>query len=331
MLFVTISVPFSLSSIVNLSNYVNLSVSATWEHTVMMDFRKAMGNNRVMKALSGLSPVEFNALALQFKINVAPVFHKIRKVNAGLGKDFSISMDEMLFFILFYVKCYPTFDVAGYFFDVNRSTCCRWSNWFMSVLETSLGKEVVLPKRRIKSVDEFYEIFPDINDILIDGTERIRRRPSDSILQKRYYSGKKKRHTIKNLIVCDRKKRIGVLTKTVEGKQHDYNILKKGKMPDNIPDHVRVWLDNGFQGVKKKYPHLKVRMPKKKPKGGELTAAQKERNKTISRRRITVEHAIGGVKRFGIVHDVFRNVRKGFDDKVMLVCAGLWNYHLKLA
>ncbi|HEC66606.1 MAG TPA: hypothetical protein ENI23_15125 [bacterium] len=72
-------------------------------------------------------------------------------------------------------------------------------------------------------------------------------------------------------------------------------------------------------------------MPKKKPRGGELLVEEKVSNKETSRRRILSEHAIGGVKRYGIVSDVCRNHRRGLDDEVMMVACGLWNYYLKTA
>jgi len=65
---------------------------------------------------------------------------------------------------------------------------------------------------------------------------------------------------------------------------------------------------------------------KKKPKGKELTDDAKAWNRVVSGFRVLVEHAIGGVKRFGIVSDKFRNRKDEFDDKVMLVSCGLWNY-----
>jgi hypothetical protein len=60
-----------------------------------------------------------------------------------------------------------------------------------------------------------------------------------------------------------------------------------------------------------------------------LTEEEKTKNKEISGFRVLVEHAIGGIKRFGIVTDKFRNRKAGFDDKAMLRSCGLWNYHLK--
>jgi hypothetical protein len=63
-------------------------------------------------------------------------------------------------------------------------------------------------------------------------------------------------------------------------------------------------------------------MPKKKPKGKELATDVKAWNRIVSGFRVIVEHAIGGVKRFRVVSDKFRNKKDGFDDKVMVISCG---------
>jgi DNA-binding PucR family transcriptional regulator len=68
--------------------------------------------------------------------------------------------------------------------------------------------------------------------------------------------------------------------------------------------------------------------PKKKPKGGELTSQEQAENTAISRARMGIEHAIGGVKVYRIVREVFRNLRQGFDDVVMEIACGLHNLRL---
>ena len=68
--------------------------------------------------------------------------------------------------------------------------------------------------------------------------------------------------------------------------------------------------------------------PMKKPKGKELTTEQKQTNKELSKERIGVEHSIGGIKVYRIVHDIFRNFRKGFDDLVIETACGLHNWRL---
>ena len=72
-------------------------------------------------------------------------------------------------------------------------------------------------------------------------------------------------------------------------------------------------------------------MPRKKPKGGVLSDADRCHNRIISRSRIAVEHAIAGVKRCRIVADTFRNIKKGWDDAFMLAACGIWNFYLKFS
>ncbi len=122
-----------------------------------------------------------------------------------------------------------------------------------------------------------------------------------------------------------------IVTETTEGKKHDFKIYKEEDIGDAIPDDIPSYVDNGFQGIEKVSPKLTVRMPKKKPKGKELSPEDKESNRGISKIRILSEHAIGGVKRYGIVSDIYRNHKKDFDDEVMLISCGLWNYYLKTA
>jgi len=138
-------------------------------------------------------------------------------------------------------------------------------------------------------------------------------------------------HTHKNLIISDKNRRIGYLSPTVEGKRHDYRMFKDiwpppvGKSQEN----TALWLDLGFKGIENDYPDLNVAMPKKRPKGKELTDDERAKNKVISGFRVLMDHAIYGIKRFRITTDRFRNRIAGFDDTVMLLSCGLWNYHLK--
>lgn len=93
-----------------------------------------------------------------------------------------------------------------------------------------------------------------------------------------------------------------------------------------FPPGSRVWQDTGFQG----YAPLgmTIYQPKKKPRGGELTPAEKETNQLLSSERIGVEHSTGDIKVFRIVHDVYRNHRPGYDDLVMAAACGLANLRL---
>lgn len=136
----------------------------------------------------------------------------------------------------------------------------------------------------------------------------------------------KKTHCIKNNLLCTSEKRILWLSSTFDGSFHDKKIADEE--PIQLPAGITLWQDTGFLGHNP--ANVNIRMPNKKPKGRELTEAQKTENKTISSFRILVEHAIGGVKKYRIVKERFRCYRFGFDDLVMLIACGLQNFCISL-
>jgi len=300
----------------------------------MVNIDAAFKNNRLMKALTGMTIEEFNGLLPEFeRVLVKQFDRKDRQRAIGGGRKGGLkTIKHKLFFILFYLKVYPTFDLAGFIFGgVSRSKPCEWYRFLLGILEEVLKRKMSLPKRKIRSMEEFIQAFPEIKDIFIDGTERRTQRPKDSKKQKRLYSGKKKTHTRKNTIICTKKKRIILVSPTKNGKLHDKPQLEKEGTLDNIPDWVAIWLDKGYEGIKKLIKNgNKVFMPKKKPKGGELTEDEKEENQIISSIRMVVEHSICGLKRFRCLSDIYRN-KNGIDDKFISICAGLWNFHLQPA
>ena len=63
----------------------------------------------------------------------------------------------------------------------------------------------------------------------------------------------------------------------------------------------------------------------KKPRGQELSVADKFLNQVIASIRIEVEHVIAGIKRCRIVKDVLRLTKEGVSDVVMEIACGLHN------
>ena len=83
-------------------------------------------------------------------------------------------------------------------------------------------------------------------------------------------------------------------------------------------------MNTRFQGL-----HIlgtKILMPEKKPKGKELTEAQKLLNQALS--RVRVEHSIRGIKISRICKDLYRNWRPNFEDEVMEIGCGLYNFRV---
>ena len=165
----------------------------------MINITRAMQSNRIMKSLTGLSTAKFKELVPYFEIILDENSRKAVKNNKnrvraeGGGKKHTLqSVEAKLFYILFYLKVYPTFDVAGFIFDVNRSQAHRWMHKLLPLLEIALDRRFVLPKRQIATLDEFVSLFPEIQDIFVDATERPVQRPKNYKKQNRLYSGKKK-------------------------------------------------------------------------------------------------------------------------------------------
>ena len=125
------------------------------------------------------------------------------------------------------------------------------------------------------------------------------------------------------------------LGRTFSGHNHDCSMLKQELPPalDWFSD-LEVWVDLGYQGIQSDYagdlieiPHKKPRKSKKNPHP-ELTAEQRAENQAVSQVRIFIEHAIGGMKRFNILVQRFRNRKDNFEDDSVGICAGLWNLTL---
>jgi hypothetical protein len=186
-----------------------------------------------------------------------------------------------------------------------------------------------LPERKLESIEEFIARFPSAKEVMIDGTERPIQRPQDQEKQKSHYSGKKKRHTRKHLVMTAREQRVLVLSKAREGKIHDKRQLDEEQLVDFIPDEVPIPVDLGFEGLQKEFVNIKI--PHKKPRGKELTKEQKQSNREKSSDRVKCEHSSSGIKRYKAATAVYRNHIRDLDDHFMVTAAGLWNFYLVAA
>jgi len=297
----------------------------------MLNIERALNNDRLLRSLTGLNRKAFDTLLVDFDAAYQKtLWDKPRKRAVGGGRKAQLQPSKSkLFFILFYFKCYPTFDVAGLIFDFDRAQAHEWMHRLQGILEQVLGEKMVLPERKIRSMEEFIERYPDVTTLKIDGTERPTARPKDPEKQKENYSGKKKRHTRKHIAGVDQKKRVVVLSKAREGKLHDKRFHNEDNIAEHIPNEIPIEVDLGFLGLQNEYINIKI--PHKKPRGGELTEQQKAENRELSGSRVLCENAFAGVKRYRAVSEIYRNRKKDFDDHLMLTAAGLWNFYLKAA
>lgn len=288
-------------------------------------------DDRQAKALTGCNLAMLDELV--------PVFNQLfrerprsfpvagaRKYGGGRS-GVLLTIEDKLIFILLYMKAYPTYDVLSSIFDLDRGPACRRVQQLLPVLEATLGRKIVLPERKINSIEEFYQKFPEARDVLIDGAERPIQKPKDQKKRKKVYSGKKKTTTRKHIVISTPSKKILVLGKSKTGRRHDKRIAERQQLIENIPPDVTPWMDSGFVGADKLHP--KAQICARGFKNHPLSDAQKQNNRVVSAFRIPVEHAIGGMKRMGAAADIWRNKVDGMDDHAMLVAAGLWNFYLE--
>ncbi len=298
-----------------------------------MTIQSAFSSDRSSLALTGMTVFEFNNLLSGFTsaLMEAQRARNPKRIRAfGGGRTGLLPTPaHRLFAVLVYMKVYPTYDVLSFLLRLDRTRCCRWIQFLLPVLAKTMGRNLVLPKRQIRSVEEFFREFPQAKDIFIDGTERRVQKPVSQKRRKKLYSGKKKATTRKTVVVSDDKKRILILTPTKSGRRHDKRLFDKAMGGTTIPPNVTAWTDTGFQGLQKDHP--KTVMPRKATKYHQLTEEERAENRLISSIRVLSEHAIAGIKRFRSTTDVYRNRIPNLDDTFMLLSAGLWNYHLQFS
>ncbi len=297
----------------------------------MINTQKILKNSRLCSALTGMTPLEIEQLAPLFENNLIASRYTSkpnRKRKPGAGQKGKLpGAAEKLVLVLMYLKIYPTYDVLGFMVDLARSKAFRWVHLLWPVLETTLGRTLSLPERKLHSIAEVFAAFPEIKEVLIDGTERRIEKPKKMKRRNKLYSGKKKATTRKTVFLTTKRKRILAMTPTKSGRRHDKRIWDKFYNTADIPPDIEVGVDTGFQGLQ--HLHDKTIIPLKATKNKPLTIEQKQNNTLISSVRVVVEHAIGGVKRFKAASDVYRNKLPNLDDTFTYLSAGLWNFHLQ--
>ncbi len=127
------------------------------------------------------------------------------------------------------------------------------------------------------------------------------------------------------MLLVDATGRIWFLSATYAGKVHDKRIADAAQY--RLPEGSVLGQASGFQGFT--LPGVSILQPKKKPRNGTLTEDEKADNRWIAHIRVLVEHRIGGVKVYRIIHDSIRHWCPSIRDQVMRICCGLYNLRLR--
>ena len=297
-----------------------------------MNLARILRQPRLLRALTSLDQDEFSRLLGSFEAAWTQTTRgdgaltsrgaqRQRGWGAGSAGRLPTAADKLLF-ILFYFKCYPLQALMGVLFGFSQQQASAWIGRLTPVLNQALGEQKQLPSRRAADLETLLQAEPWLRELLLDGTERPIRRPRDKQRRKDDYSGKKKRHGKKNLVVSERhSRRVLSLSPTHSARVHDKRVAEQAQLA--FPEGTFLFQDTGFQGHSP--PGAAILQPKKKPRGQELDAQRKLLNRLVSRVRVGVEHALAGVKRCRIVLEPFRGLRAGLVDGVMQAACGLHN------
>lgn len=240
---------------------------------------------------------------------IRPLWEERRDNYEDGGREHNLCGHENhLLAMLLYYRCYVTYEFLSFIFDSHETTVMR----SVKRMEEIAVQVIHIEKKREVSRE-------DAEYLIIDATEQPVQRPKKG--QKKYYSGKKKRHTLKTQYVIGPDGKIYSVSCTYPGKTHDFNIYKDQKNRDRFHG-VPKKAGSGYQGINSYDAHTEI--PFKKPKNGKLTAEQKMYNHELSKKRIKVENVIRETKIFNILSDTYRNRRKNHSIKTNII-AGIVN------
>jgi hypothetical protein len=255
------------------------------------------------RQLTGITPIVFD----QLLADLAPRYEHAeakrkdrpgRQRRPGAGRKHTLDLADRLLMLLIYYRTYTTHAFLGFLFGIDDSAVGRNIN----PLQPLLAGIFRVPERRIRLDPE------EIRELFFDATERPTRRPERG--QREFYSGKKKRHTIKNQVVTARRTkppgpgkkpqrlRIAAVSESYPGSVHDKKVYDRTRAV--APPDARRTGDTAYLGTP-------LETPVRKPRGGQLTAGQREKNRVVSRRRIVAEHGIGKMKIWRIASGRYRN------------------------
>lgn len=221
----------------------------------MLKYTELKEKPREFLAATGLTDEEFQCLLPQFENcyrQLSPPKPKVlkkkqkRRAAGGGRKSHLESLSDKLLFILVYQKTSPLQTMQALQFGLSQPQTNRWIHRLLPVLQKSLSEMGMTPERHGADVAASLAAQEGGANLCIDGTERRLQRPVNAERQKQKYSGKKKTHTDKNiLLVNENTNRVVYLSQSVEGKKHDKKLADESNI--SYPQNATLTKDTAFQ------------------------------------------------------------------------------------
>lgn len=154
---------------------------------------KILKDSRTSKAHIWMISSEFEILLSTFTIVCNEYETKERstkKRQYWWRKSKLWNMTEKLFFILWYLKTNPKYDIAWVEWWVDKSVICDYIVKYIPILLESLTRLWCIPPQTIEESRSKYK-WQEFKILRIDATERVVTRSTKKKIQEKYYSGKK--------------------------------------------------------------------------------------------------------------------------------------------
>lgn len=239
--------------------------------------------------------------------------NKVRIIKRGGGRKAKLSINEQIILTLVYLHHLPTFQMLGLQFGVSESTANDifhyWSELFRELLPPSLLEQV---KKNANEHQWVQEALAEM-ELIVDSCEQPIQRPKEYEEQKKFYSGKKKNHTLKNqFIVTPNGREIVDVIVGKPGPTSDINIWRISQ--PKFGSAQRYKGDKAYTG------EPQIETPHKKRKHQELSPKEQEKNREKASQRIFVEHVIRLVKIFRAAGERFRLRRENYQKVILTIC-----------
>jgi len=239
----------------------------------MLKYDELKEKPREFLSVTSLTDEEFQVLlptferCYEFLLPPKPKAGKKKKQRAKGGgrKSHLPDIREKLLFILVYQKTSPLQTLHGLQFGMSQGRVNYWVHRLLPVLQMSLAEMGMKPVRKGAEVAVSIEGSAGGANLSLDAAERLLQRPVNEDKQREKYSGKRKTHTDKNLLlVNENTKKVVYLSATVDGKKHDKKLADESHI--SYPKNASLTQDTGFQGYQP--AGVVVQQPKKNEKSG---------------------------------------------------------------
>jgi hypothetical protein len=221
----------------------------------MLTYNELKEKPKEFLAVTSLTVAEFELIVPVFRRKYGELFTpgltrkgKVRQRKEGGGvREKLRTVEDKLLFILAYQKTYPLQTMHGLQFGLSQPQANYWIQLLLPILRDCLTEMGMTPERDPQAVAKSPLVNESAPDLLIDGTERRRQRPKDAKKQAEHYSGKKKAHTDKNIILANaHSRKVVYLSPTETGKKHDKKVAEENQIA--YPAGATLGKDTGFQG-----------------------------------------------------------------------------------